>query len=232
MESCELSGENTVPYIGTDLGSCETSMPKLLGVIAAALVFVGVIVALSCSCCGKKEDTAQAGVVVLQGATPVAPTPVIRQMVVEQPMAPVIGDPVAPVQQADVMAQPVPGYMPPPTSGDALRAQLMPLTVRDLRERALADGCRANDIENARDGEDPKSELIDLILRQAASAPHGIDVNALRAQLMGMDVRALRNRAMADGISNDLIEDARDADDPKAALLDLIVAQARPKQGP
>ena len=57
-------------------------------------------------------------------------------------------------------------------------------------------------------------------------------MNALRAQLMGMDVRALRNRAMADGISNDLIEDARDADDPKAALLDLIVAQARPKQGP
>jgi hypothetical protein len=45
-------------------------------------------------------------------------------------------------------------------------------------------------------------------------------------------VITLRNRATADGISNDLIEDARDADDPKAALLDLIVAQARPKQGP
>jgi|EP01046_Picozoa_sp_COSAG06_P048682 hypothetical protein len=230
-----MSGENTVPYIGTDLGSCETSMPKLLGVIAVVLVFIGVIVALlCCRCCCKKEDAGQAAVAVLQAPAPTAPTPVIQQMVVGQPMAPVIGNPVAPMQQAAVVAEPVPGCVPLPASGesDVLQAQLVPLTVRELRERALADGCHANDIENARDGDDPKSELIVLILRQAAKVPPGIDLNALRTQLMGMDVRALRNRAAVDGISNDMIEDARDGDDPKAALIDLIVAQARPKQGP
>ena len=56
------------------------------------------------------------------------------------------------------------------------------------------------------------------------------DLNALRAQLLAMDVRSLRNRALADHISDHLIEEARDADDPKSALIDLIVTHARPNQ--
>eukprot|EP01046_Picozoa_sp_COSAG06_P080473 COSAG06_NODE_27760_length_587_cov_0.641393_2_plen_101_part_01 len=94
-----------------------------------------------------------------------------------------------------------------------------------LRERAAKDGCDRAAIEDARDGNDPKTELIELILQQAKSrAP--LDANALRAELAALRVPELRGRAAADGVSDAAIEGARDGDDPKTELIELIVAKA------
>ena len=53
---------------------------------------------------------------------------------------------------------------------DTLRVELSGLKLGPLRERAAAAGCGASEIEDARDGDDPKSEIIALILEQAAPA--------------------------------------------------------------
>lgn len=49
-----------------------------------------------------------------------------------------------------------------------LRAELVKLTVGALRERAVANGCRAIEIDEARDAKDPQAELIELILERMA----------------------------------------------------------------
>ena len=46
----------------------------------------------------------------------------------------------------------------------AVKAELQQMNIPDLRERAAAAGASADAIEDARDGEDPKAELIALIL--------------------------------------------------------------------
>lgn len=193
---------------------------------AVAIVFGLIVIAAIVSCLSRSCQSTKPQQVVVQQQMAALPPPMVVHHMTQQPQI----QAVAPQSQpAVVVARPI--NAPASTSGDALRAQLTPLTVRSLRERALADGCHANDIENARDGDDPKSELIELILKQAAKLP-AIDLNALRAELLGMDVRGLRHRAASDGISDHLIEDARDAHDPKAALIHLIIAKAQPKQGP
>eukprot|EP01046_Picozoa_sp_COSAG06_P057895 COSAG06_NODE_11442_length_1509_cov_1.891489_2_plen_179_part_00 len=52
----------------------------------------------------------------------------------------------------------------------ALLAELQPLAVRELRERAVAAGVDAEVLEEARDGHNPKQDIIQLLLRAAAGA--------------------------------------------------------------
>eukprot|EP01043_Picozoa_sp_COSAG02_P098984 COSAG02_NODE_35108_length_473_cov_4.262032_1_plen_65_part_10 len=53
----------------------------------------------------------------------------------------------------------------------------------------------------------------------------------LREELEALRVKALEQRALADGVDADAIEDALDEDNPKAALIELIVAAAQ-QRGP
>ena len=46
-------------------------------------------------------------------------------------------------------------------------------------------------------------------MHQAAKLTPAFDLNALHAQLLALDVRSLRNRALADHMSDHLIEEAR-----------------------
>ena len=48
----------------------------------------------------------------------------------------------------------------------------------------------------------------------------------MKAELAQKSVRELREQATSIGVSNDQVEDARDADDPKAELIALIVAKS------
>jgi hypothetical protein len=96
--------------------------------------------------------------------------------------------------------------------------ELSGLSVKDLRSRAAAAGVSEDAIEDARDGDDPKKDLIALIL----AAQTGSQMSA--EELSGLSVKDLRSRAAAAGVSEDAIEDARDGDDPKKDLIALILA--------
>ena len=47
----------------------------------------------------------------------------------------------------------------------------------------------------------------------------------LGAELWQLNIKQLRERALAAGVSGDAVEEARDADDPKAELISLLVAR-------
>lgn len=133
----------------------------------ALVLLVVVIVAILLCCCGaaavgfsmvrKKQKLGDAeqgggsagGVVVLQ-----APQPTPTVQVVQQQSA-VTG--VVPGQQAQPTVATAPAYVPP------AEEDFSAMTVKQLRERAKSNGIADSQIENARDSDDPKGELIRLI---------------------------------------------------------------------
>ena len=59
------------------------------------------------------------------------------------------------------------------------------------------------------------------------SSSDGAPRGALRAELEGLRMKALRERAEADGVSPELIEDAEDGEAPKIRLVELVLAIAK-----
>eukprot|EP01045_Picozoa_sp_COSAG04_P003348 COSAG04_NODE_135_length_23774_cov_40.993918_11_plen_2893_part_00 len=103
----------------------------------------------------------------------------------------------------------------------ALRSELGGLKISALRHRARAAGAPTGDIEEACDAEDSKAATINLIL----SFQKGKDPMAtLRAELEGLKLSAIAERGKAAGASEAEIEEAHDADDAKAAMIDLVLA--------
>ena len=94
------------------------------------------------------------------------------------------------------------------------------MTIKELREIAAKKGVAHEAIEHARDGDDPRAELIALITTQSA-----VDYGS-------MAVKELREIAAKKGVAHEAIENARDGDDPKAELIALITTQSATKQGP
>eukprot|EP01047_Picozoa_sp_COSAG01_P088983 COSAG01_NODE_21204_length_913_cov_1.009828_1_plen_224_part_01 len=117
-----------------------------------------------------------------------------------------------------------------PHDTDGLRSGLAGLNVGALRRRARDDGVAPAAIEEARDGDDPKGELIDLIVRLAerrqAEEARLRSQRALEEELHTLNVGALRKRAQTQGVDAARVEEARDGDDPKAELIQLILARA------
>eukprot|EP01043_Picozoa_sp_COSAG02_P032706 COSAG02_NODE_2197_length_9546_cov_12.648354_4_plen_255_part_00 len=99
-----------------------------------------------------------------------------------------------------------------PPSGPDLTA----MTMKELREHAASCGISADAIEAARDGENPKMELTQLI-EAYRMPPSGPDLTA-------MTMKELREHAASCGISADAIEAARDGENPKMELTQLIEA--------
>ena len=107
-----------------------------------------------------------------------------------------------------------------------LRAELSEMKLSQLRKRAVADGVDEEATEEAADGDDEKTALIDLLLaRQPSSAPDGRNVQ-LRGELSGMKLSQVRKRATADGLDDEAMEEAADGDDEKTALIELILQNA------
>ena len=79
------------------------------------------------------------------------------------------------------------------------------------------------------DANDPKAALIALIVAATpvasqASVPVGPTAAEQEAELQACKVPELRKKAAEAGCDDDAIEDARDTDDPKAALIALIMS--------
>ena len=106
----------------------------------------------------------------------------------------------------------------------ARTAELAHLKLPDLRKRAAAAGATEDDIEDARDSDNPKEALMELILAQQEKSA------ATTAEFEGLTLKELRQRAIEAGVDADDIEDARDADEPKEAMIALLIAKAAAAQ--
>lgn len=93
------------------------------------------------------------------------------------------------------------------------------LRLSELQKKARASGIPSDQVDDAADADNPKAELIGLIL--AALEASGA---ALRAELGELKLGSLQKRARAAGADGDSVDDAADADDPKAELIAMIVA--------
>jgi hypothetical protein len=164
----------------------------------------------------------------LHHAYPVVPGEPVMATAVS---APVVGVPVEEPWQQNVLNAP-PGAVPSPAPAPApvaapepAPAMLQPsappafdlnnATMKELREKAAAMGVNPERIEDARDQHDPRAALISLILN--AQAPP-----VAAGGLGDLTVRELRERAAAVGVDAQAIEEARDAHDPRAAMIALI----------
>ena len=67
---------------------------------------------------------------------------------------------------------------------------------------------------------------IELLVQQASSDA-GAEQDALRRELSGLRLKELRARAKVAEVSVDDLLDAADADDPKAATIELLLSAAR-----
>ena len=105
-----------------------------------------------------------------------------------------------------------------------MREQLQALKLSSLRKRAVAAGVSASELEAADDAPDVRARLVSLVL--SIDAPDSGAAEALRAELKGSKLSALKRQASAAGASAEALDDADDADDIKAAVIELIV-QAR-----
>jgi hypothetical protein len=107
---------------------------------------------------------------------------------------------------------------PAMTSGSPTTlAELRALKPRQLRERATSLGATAQQVEAADDEDDVKSALLRINLEFTST----LDVEELRA----MKAPALRERAVAAGVSPAVVEAARDAENQKGELIGLMLEQ-------
>jgi hypothetical protein len=119
-------------------------------------------------------------------------------------------------------------------------AELQLLKMPDLRKQAAAAGANEDDIDDARDADAPKEAMIALIVakqmqtKKDAAARQAATQRALTAELKTLQMPDLRKRAAAAGANEDDIEDARDADAPKEAMIALILSATSqsPAAGP
>ena len=113
---------------------------------------------------------------------------------------------------------------PPDDGTDApLRAELAGLRLKELRSRAKAEGAEPEQLEEAADADDPKQAVIELLVALRADASGSGDTEALRAELEGMRLKDLRQRARSQGAGADEMEEAADSDDPKTAMVELLL---------
>ena len=111
-------------------------------------------------------------------------------------------------------------------ASDPLRAELGGLRLKALLSRARADGVDADSLEDAMDNDDPKQAVIELLV-QRASSDAGAGQDALRRELSGLRLKELRARAKGAGVGADDLEEATDANDPKAATIELLLRASR-----
>jgi hypothetical protein len=114
---------------------------------------------------------------------------------------------------------------------EALRAELTPMKMSHLTKRALAAGVDGEILDDVHDATDPKDELVSILVEEHRKTLDAQDdgvaaraqLAALRVELAPMKISALRKRALAVGVGTEDLEEAVDADDPKAAIVVLLL---------
>ena len=101
---------------------------------------------------------------------------------------------------------------------DAELKVLSTMRLGALSQRATAVGATPQELTAAQDSDDPKTSVIALIMSKSGAA------DQLRSDLRGLKLGQLNVRAAAAGVGQDQRTAALDADAPKPALIELIVA--------
>jgi len=124
--------------------------------------------------------------------------------------------------------------LPPPEAGYkvvyednavvALRKELQDLRLKELRKRAKDDGVPEDELDDAVDSDDPKTAVIAVLLAHASAASK--ETQELRSQLEGLRLKDLRKRTKQANLDQDEVDDATDSDNPRAALVELLVRHA------
>jgi hypothetical protein len=105
----------------------------------------------------------------------------------------------------------------------SLVAELRGMKLMALRTRAVEATIADALVDDAMEGDAPKSALISLLTKHA-TARRGRDESArLRSELAGLKLVELRQRALAEGVGGAEVEDALESDRPKAAVIELLV---------
>jgi hypothetical protein len=100
-----------------------------------------------------------------------------------------------------------------------LETELRALKLGALSRRAKEAGATADEVELMQDEGDPRGALIAFIVAQQDD---GADV---REKLGALKLGALSRRAIVVGVAEEALEVAQDSDAPKAAIIELIIAQ-------
>lgn len=100
---------------------------------------------------------------------------------------------------------------------DRLLKELQGLEPEQLQSRALERGLDQGKVVLAFRSRDPKEALTSLI------TAHKYLVDLITEELQGLDLEALRARALADGLEEERVEDAASSEDPTDALKALLV---------
>ena len=111
------------------------------------------------------------------------------------------------------------------SQAQGLRDELEALKPRALKQRARELGVDEKKLDEADDADDVKAALIALIVEQAAgdTGRRAAAAAALLQELEAMKPRALKKRATEDGVDEEKIDEADDADDVKAAAVALAL---------
>jgi hypothetical protein len=100
----------------------------------------------------------------------------------------------------------------------ALEVELAGMRLGALSTRARTAGATPQEIEAAQDDDDSKRALIKLVLAKEVDP-----AEVLRGQLGALKLGALSRRAAAAGVAQGVLEAAQDEDEPRAAIIELIV---------
>ena len=103
----------------------------------------------------------------------------------------------------------------------ALRSELQRLKMAELRKRAAALSLGYGQLDEAMDSDTPKAALIELLLQ------HLLDQKVLRSELQELRITEVRKRAVAEGVGSEMLDEALDSDDPKDALIELLLQHLR-----
>jgi hypothetical protein len=106
------------------------------------------------------------------------------------------------------------------------------MKTRGLTKRAEDMGVPDDSIDQAMDGKDPKSSLVELVLPMLCAVSRNdpdvtsqqADIQARRSELQKMTLRALTKHADEVDLADEKIERAMDSDDPKHALIELLLS--------
>ena len=133
---------------------------------------------------------------------------------------------------AELMALPPPeaGYEVVYSTDDQalaeLRRELHGLRLMALQKRAMSEGADKSAVTLAVDSCDPKNALIELLLQSHASVVQadGVRMTNLRHELSSLTLMALQKRAAGAGFSDEQLESAVDSNQPKDALIGMLVS--------
>ena len=102
-------------------------------------------------------------------------------------------------------------------------AALTAMKMSELRKKAIGAGIEPALLESADDSADPRGELVALLLQHTPAARQVESTESVRAELEKLKMSEIRRRAaMATEITEQEMDEADDASDSRAALIDLL----------